>query len=151
MIRLSISPSQAAELFEGYQKHPHAKVRRRMGVLYFKSRGIAHQEICGLFQITKPTLCSILKRYESGGIASLKQLNYKGQPSKLHAFSAQLKQAFSDRPATSINEARQRIKEMTGLEGSPTQIRLFMKHLGLGLLKTGHIPGGEKGNSKKKS
>ena len=84
------------------------------------------------------------------GLEGLKLLNYKGQPSQLHPYSQVIKESFNENPVSTIQEARERIIVLTGLERSPTQIRLFLKKLGLKYLKTGNIPGGEKGNTEKK-
>lgn len=57
-----------------------------MEVLYFKSQGITHFEICRLCQITKTTLTKYIRQYQSGGIEGLKNLGYTGQPSDLPNF-----------------------------------------------------------------
>lgn len=150
MIKITFAQAEKDIFFEEYQYHWHPKIRRRMGILFFKSEGLAHQEICQLFRITRPTLSKTLKLYKAHGLEGLKRLHYKGQPSKLHPFSGLIKKEFEENPVSTIQEAKQRIKELTNLERSPTQIRLFLKKLGLKYLKTGNIPGGEKGNSDKK-
>ncbi len=150
MISITFTQEQKDIFFEEYQNHPHPKIRCRMGILFFKSEGLAHQDICRLFRITRPTLSKILRLYKEQGLEEVRTLNYKGQPSKLHPFSDLIKKEFYKNPVSTIQEARQRIKELTGIERSPTQIRLFLKKLGLKYLKTGNIPGGEKGDSDKK-
>ena len=81
MIRIEFSAAEIAQLnYERYHR-PHPKVQQRMEVLYLKSQGLAHQEICRLCNISKVTLSHYLKQYQAGGIERLKQLNYRGQPS----------------------------------------------------------------------
>jgi transposase len=48
--------------------------------------------------------------------------------------------AFSDQPPATAAEAAARIKELTGIERKPTQVRQFMKSLGMKPLKVGMIP-----------
>ena len=60
--------------------------------------------------------------------------------SDLEQHAVSLKTLFEKHPPTSVKEARQRIQELTGIERSPTQVRAFMKRIGMKYIKTGHIP-----------
>ena len=117
MIQIEFSEADIAALeYERYH-HPHPHVQRKMEVLYLKSQGLSHQEIRRLCRIrNKATLVSYLREYEAGGIAALKQLHSKGQVSELNAYAPSLKR-------------------------SPTQIKAFLKRIGLRYRKVGYIPG----------
>jgi transposase len=83
-----------------------------------------------------PLLASIQKR----GLAELKQLNFRRPTSELALHQATLEAAFqADLPRT-INEAVDRIEQLTGIRRSPTQVRQFLKGLGMKRLKVGQIP-----------
>jgi hypothetical protein len=43
-------------------------------------------------------------------------------------------------PPQTINEAVAMLKALTGIKRSPTQVRLFLKHLGLQRRKVGLLP-----------
>ncbi len=77
--------------------------------------------------------------YQTGGIEALKVLNFYCPKSELDKYREQVKTEFEVRPAKSINEATQRIENLTGIRCSPTQVNQFLKGLGLKRLKTGHI------------
>jgi len=49
--------------------------------------------------------------------------------SELEDYCEQLKAEFEARPAKSINEAVQRIEELTGIRRSPTQVEQFLNVL----------------------
>jgi hypothetical protein len=51
-----------------------------------------------------------------------------------------LEDHFQKHPPASVNQARAVIKELTGIERSLTQVREFLKHLGLKRRKVGMIP-----------
>jgi transposase len=141
MIRISFSEADIVALnYERYH-HPSPQVQKRMEVLYLKSKHLPHHEIRRLCGISKPTLVSYLRIYQLGGIEQLKQLHYQGQPSELNAHHQTIEAHFKDHPPRTSAEAQAIIERLTGIKRSPTQIRAFMKRIGLRLRKTGAIPG----------
>ena len=141
MINIEFSPEAIDALeYERYH-HPHPKVQRKIEAVYLKSQGLSHQKIRRLCRIgSKTTLVTYLKQYQAGGIDQLKQLDYQGRPSELGDHAASLEEMFKQKPPRSSAEAQARIKSVTGLHRSPTQIREFMKRLGLRYRKVGHVP-----------
>ncbi|BDA69336.1 hypothetical protein CAL7716_035020 [Calothrix sp. PCC 7716] len=121
--------------------HPHPSVQKKMEVMYLKSRGVMHKDICDLCQITKATLAKYIKQYQLGGIEELKKLDYKGRPSELNQHSDILKEHFKKHPPSTVAEASDAIEKITGIKRSPTQVREFLKRAGLRCLKVGHVPG----------
>jgi transposase len=111
-----------------------------MEVVYLKALGYAHQDIGRIASVSQQTLRRYLRSYQSGGIGALRELHFYRPESELAAHYDTLKAEFSARPAKSVNEARQRIAALTAIERSPTQIRLFLKRLGLRRRKVGQIP-----------
>ena len=83
MIRIEFDP-KAIDTLE-YERYHHLdpKTQRKMEVLYLKSHGVAHHEICRLCRISKPTLVAYLKQYQAGGIEQLKKFGYQGMSSEL--------------------------------------------------------------------
>ena len=57
-ITVSFKEEQKELLNRERYYHAHPVVRRKMEALWLKSQGLAHQEICRLASISKPTLCS---------------------------------------------------------------------------------------------
>ncbi len=82
-----------------------------------------------------------LKLYKDGGIELLGQLNYKGQASKLNAYTEQMIAYVTTHPPTGIPEAQHAVEEQTGLKRSPTHIRDFLRRIGMKCRKVGHVPG----------
>ena len=141
MIKIEFSAEEIDTLeYERYH-HPDPKVQKRMEVLFLKSQGVEHQEICRLCRISKPTLASYLKQYQEGGIEQLKKFGYSGHPSELDQHASTLEAYFKEHPPRTVAEARQVIKDQTGIERSPTQVRAFMKRIGMKCRMVGYIPG----------
>jgi len=142
MIQLEFSEADIEALdYERYH-HPHPQVQRKMEVLYLKSQGIRHQEIRRLCRIqSKTTLVKYLRDYQSGGIEALKHLHYKGQPSQLNEHLDSLKAHFEAHPPRTSAEAGAQIERLTGIKRSPTQIKAFLKRIGMKPRKVGYVPG----------
>lgn len=142
MIRLEFSEADIAALeYERYH-HPHPQIQRRMEALYLKSQGLSHQEIRRLCRIrSKTTLVTHLRDYAAGGIEALKQLHYKGQPSQLNEHIGSLKAHFEAHPPRTSAEAQAEIERITGIKRSPTQIKAFLKRIGMKPRKVGYVPG----------
>lgn len=140
MIKIEFNAEEIEQLHYERRYHPHPRVRQRMETLYLKALGYSHQEIGRIVGIGQGALRRYLRMYQAGGIEGLKELNFYRPESELNEHREQLKAEFEARPAKSINEAVQRIEKLTGIRRSPTQVRKFLKDLGVKRLKVGQIP-----------
>ncbi len=141
MIHINFSEEEINQLnYERYH-YPHPLVQKRMETLYLKSQKLPHQEICRLCRISRTTLSLYLKTYFQGGIESLKQLSYQGQPSQLNQHQKTIEEYFRQNPPRNSAEASAMIEQLTGIKRSPRQIREFMVRIGMKTRKIGHLPG----------
>lgn len=141
MIKIKFSTEEIEQLHDERRYHRHPRVRQRMETLYLKALGYQHQEIGRIMQINQQTLRNYLRMYQEGGIETLKSLNFYQPVSELQAHREVLKEAFKARPPKNINEAVERIEDLTGIRRSPTQVRKFLtENLGMKRLKVGHVP-----------
>ncbi len=140
MIKIDFTQERINALYYERYHHPHPKVQNKMEAIYLKSQGTTHKDICRLCQISKTTLAVYLKQYQEGGIDHLKKLGYKGQPSELQEHATTLEEYFRKHPPRTVAEAQAIIEKLTGIKRSPTQVRAFMKQLGLSCRKVGQIP-----------
>jgi len=140
MLKLEFSPEIVDQLHEERTQHSHTRVRQRMEAVYLKALGLPHQEIGRIVRISQATLREYLRLYASGGIAALKQLNFNQPQSELDDHREQLHQEFEEKPPATAVEAADRIEKLTGIRRSPTQVKKFLKRLGLKRRKVGQIP-----------
>jgi transposase len=127
----------------GYERyyHPNPRVQRRMEILWLKSQGETHERIAVLAKVSRRTVQRLLDSFESGGLESVRSFGEKGRENGLAPHRESLEASFRERPPRSVAEARQRIKELTGVERSFTQVRLFLRGtLGFHWRKTGAVP-----------
>lgn len=151
MIHIIFTKTEQETLFEAYRNHTSKKTRIHAHALYLKSQNLPHGLICKVLRISPGTLINILKKYQTHGIISILHFDYAGQPSALNVYASTILEDFEHNPPATIAQARMRIYELTGILRSPTSIRDFSHRFGLKYLKTGSVPGGQKGNSEKKS
>jgi transposase len=78
---------QIKELRKEKEQNPLPYVRRRCEVVLLKSQGFKNKEIERIAGVTHGTVTNYLKLYRNGQIDALKTSGYKGQPSKLHAYT----------------------------------------------------------------
>jgi len=140
MLRLEFRESdQQALNYERYH-HPHPRVQQRMEALWLKSQGIPHHQIARLCRISGNTVRAHLKRYQTGGVEALKQLSFHHPQSALQAHRETIEAPLREHPPQTINEAVAVLETLTGIRRCPTQVRLFLKQLGLKCLKVGLLP-----------
>ena len=140
MLRVRFNKEEVKQLRYERFHHPHPRVQRRMEALLLKSQGLAHKQICQVLGISGNTLRKYLRQYEAGGIEALKELRFHRPQSELTPYAGDLEEEFLDHPPATIREAAARIEELTGIKRSPTQVRVFLKKLGLRRLKVGCLP-----------
>ena len=140
MLQLEFSEADKRALNHERYHHPHPRVQQRMEALWLKSQGLPHQRIATLCAISGNTLRAYLKLYQAGGMEALKQLNFYRPQSRLNEQRETLEAHLRAHPPHTINEAISVIEALTGIRRSPTQIRVFLKHLGLKCLKVGLLP-----------
>ena len=125
--QLKFTPEIQRELnYERYH-YPAPLVMRRMEVLWLKSQGLAHEQIATLAGISENTMREYFSLYEEGGMEKLKELNYYHPESAMNEHITSLEAYFLAHPPASIKEAQQKIKDITGIERSETQVRVFLK------------------------
>jgi len=140
MIRIEFSEQELKKIQQGRYAHPHPRVRRRMEVLWLKSQGLAHREICRLAGISSNTLRQYLRMFQSGGIKRLTELNFYAPTSELEQHRGRLEAHFRKHPPATINEAASMIAELTGIKRSPSAVGRFLHSLGMAPRRVGTIP-----------
>jgi transposase len=127
----------AQERFE----HPDSRVQQRMEVLWLISQGLPHQQAGKLAGVSRATAERYVKVYRTGGVAALRQFAWFKPTSALSPYRQSLEEAFTKQPPHTVAEACARIKELTGVERKPTQVRSFLKKNWPGLAPCRRRPG----------
>jgi parallel beta-helix repeat protein len=67
----------------------------------------------------------------TGGIEQLKQIDHYWPQSQLTSYRSTLEAYFREHPPATVVEAGAKITELTGIARQPTQVRQFLKALGM--------------------
>jgi transposase len=121
-------------------QHPHPRVQRKMEVLWLKHLGRSHEDIAAIVRVSRATVQRYLDEFLAGGLERCRHCRWKGQPSTLEHHRLSLEGYFRQSPPRSVREAQQTIEEITGLRRGETQVRQFLKRLGLKPRKVAAIP-----------
>lgn len=140
MISIDFTPRDTDALHHERFHHPHPRVQLKMEAVYLKSQGLPHHEICRLARISENTLRAYLRQYQEGGIERLKQTDWAGPASELADHRETLEEYFRKNPPRSTGEAADAIERLTGIRRGLTQVRKFLKGMGLKFRKLGMIP-----------
>jgi transposase len=98
------------------------------------------KEVAKVLKVHPKTVSKHSKRYDEEGIIALTRDHRYRPVSELDDHIELLKKEFEERPCATVKEAKSRIKKLTGIERELTQVRAFLKRIGLKPLRTGHIP-----------
>lgn len=141
MIRLDLSEGQLsdiAEVLDDPSTGDHYK--RKLLVIRMHSEGAKHGFIAKVMHLHANTITNYLKEYAEGGIGATIEDRYYRPSSALEPFMQCIKCSFRVAPPADAKEALARIESMTKVRLSESQIRRFMKKLGMKLRKTASIP-----------
>jgi transposase len=140
MIQIDFTPEQIDALHHERFHHPHPRVQLKMEAVYLKSQGLPHQDICRLARISENTLRTYLRQFQEGGVERLKRTDWAGTESELDEHRGALEDHFRKSPPRSTAEAAAEIERVTGIRRGLTQVRKFLKGMGLEFRKLGMIP-----------
>ena len=140
MMTINFSDTDLAALQYWRFHHPDPRVQVRMEALYLRSQGVANRDIPRLCGISKASFHRYLTAYATGGIERLQHFEPRRPRSLLHHHRPTIEADFQQRPPATVAEAAARIAALTGITRKPTQVRQFLKALGMQPRKVGMIP-----------
>ena len=127
MTRLSFSEEGQQALHKERFEHPHPRVQQRMEALWLISQGLVYPEVARLARVSEATVDRYVATYRQGGLEALSEFKWGNSTSELLEHRDSLEESFRRNPPHTVAEACQRIKDETGIERRPTQVRAFLK------------------------
>jgi transposase len=126
-VPLRFSEEDLKTLSQDRYEHPDPRVQKRMEVLWLLSQGERYQRAAWLAGVSRATVVRYVELYRTQGVDGLRRFDWHKPVSKLEEHRATLEESFQTDPPHTIAEAAVRIKELTGLNRKPTQVRAFLK------------------------
>jgi transposase len=140
MIKVEFSEQDLKTIKDERFNHPIPLVQRRMEVLWLKSQGLSHKQISKLSGVCSNAVTKYLRLFRDGGLEEIKKVNFYRPKSELEKHSETIERYFRENPVASIAEAIAKIEELTGIRRSKTQVRVFLRNLGMRHRKVGSVP-----------
>ena len=151
MLSINIKTEDLEVIVREKETNSHPHIRKKLLVLHLKNLDLSTSLISQIVGVSANTVRSYIKEYNSQGLASILTVNFNRPQSELKKYESEIRKSFEISPPASIAEAKSRIKELTGLTRSVTQIRVFLKSIGARPLKVGVIPGKAVSEEKKRT
>ena len=127
MTRVTFSEADQQALHKERFEHPHPRVQQRMEVLWLISQGLVYPQAARLAGVSEATVDRYVAVYRQGGLDALREFNWGNSTSELLEHRDSLEESSRQNPPHTVAEACQRIKDETGIERGPTQVRAFLK------------------------
>jgi transposase len=139
-LRIQLSEEQQQIVNAERDSHPQGHVRRKMLVLWLLHRGLSREKAAEVAGLGRATVQRYVAAFRDGGLGGLRQWGVQGPVSDLAAHRDLIRDEFTRQPARSMNEACGRIERLTGIRRQPTQVRKFLKGMGLKFQRVRAIP-----------
>lgn len=129
-----------AKIESAREKHADPRVRSRLTVLWYKSLGKTNQLIADLVGYSTRQVLRILQLYARQGLESVMTFGELGRPGACDEHRERIRQELTAHPVATVDAARRRIEELTGVSLKRTRTRDVLHSLGFRWRKTAAIP-----------
>jgi transposase len=138
--RVQLTQEEQRVVNEERASHPQPRIREKMLVLWLLHCGLTRQKAAEVAGVGRATVQRYLAAYRDGGLDALRRWDVKGPASELAAYRDLIRDSFEKAPVCTIAEACERLYQLTGLRRGPTQVRKFLRDLGLKWQRARPIP-----------
>jgi transposase len=138
--RVRLTEEQQRVVNEERTFHPNPRIRERMLVLLLLHNGLTRQQAAQVVGAGRATVQRYVAAFREGGLDGLRQWNVNRPVSEMAAYRELIRESFEKQPVCTVAEAGERIFQLTGLRRGPSQVRKFLKDLGLKFQRVRMIP-----------
>jgi len=125
---------------EERSSHPNHRIREKLLVVWLLHNGLTRQQAATVVGGGRATVQRYVAAFRERGIDGLRQWNPNRPVSEMAAYRELIRESFEKQPARTVAEACERIFQLTGLRRGPSQVRKFLKDLGLKFQRVRMIP-----------
>jgi transposase len=111
-----------------------------MLVLWLLHCGTTRQKAADIVGLGRATVHRYLVAFRQGGLDGLRRCHRHGPVSAMAAYREVIRESFEKQPARTMAAACERIFQLTGLRRGPSQVRKFLKDMGLKFHRVRPIP-----------
>ena len=139
-LRVQLTEQEQHIVNEERISHPNERIRERMLVLWLLHSGVTRQKAAEIVGVGRATVQRYVAAYRDGGLDGLRRWDPNRPESEMAAYRALIRESFEKQPVHTVAEACERIFQLTGLRRGPSQVRKFLKGLGLKFQRVRVIP-----------
>ena len=139
-LRVRLTEEQQRVVNEERSAHPNPRVREKILVIWLLHNGVTRQKAAEIVGVGRTTVQRYVAAFREGGLDGLRQWNPHRPQSDMAAYRDVIRASFEKQPVRTVAEACERIFQLTGLRRGPSQVRTFLKDLGLKFQRVRMIP-----------
>jgi len=130
-LRIQLTEEQRQIVNEERSSHPNLCVREKMLLLWLLHNGLTRQKAAEIVGLGRATVQRYVVAFREGGLDGLRRSNLNRPVSEMAVYRDLIRESFEKQPARTVAEAGEQIFQLTGLRRGPSQVRKFLKDLGL--------------------
>jgi transposase len=139
-LRIHLTAEEQRVVNEERTSHPNPRIREKMLVVWLLHNGMTRQKAAEIVGVGRATVQRYVAAFREGGLNGLRQWNPNRPVSEMAAYRELIRESFEKQPVSTVAEAGERIFQLTGLRRGPTQVRTFLRDLGLKWQRVRAIP-----------
>ena len=139
-LRVQLTEEEQRVVNEERTSHPNERIRERMLVLWLLHNGDTRQRAAEIVGVGRATVQRYVAAFRVGGLDELRRWAPNRPESEMAAYRVIIRESFEKQPVRTVAEAGDRIFQLTGLRRGPSQVRKFVKGLGLKYQRVRMIP-----------
>lgn len=139
-LRVQLTEEEQHIVNEERISHPNERIRERMLVLWLLHSGLTRQKAAEIVGVGRATVQRYVAAFRDGGLDGLRRWDLNRPESEMAAYRELIRESFEKQPVHTVAEACERIFQLTGLRRGPSQVRTFLKDLGLKFQRVRVIP-----------
>jgi len=139
-LRVRLTEEEQRIVNEERISHPNERIRERMLVICLLHNGVTRQKVAEIVGVGRATVQRSVAAFRDGGLDGLRRWDPHRPASEMAAYRALIRESFEKQPVHTVAEACERVFQVTGLRRGPSQVRKFLKDLGLKFQRVRVIP-----------
>jgi len=138
--RVQLADQEYRIVNEERLSHPNERIRERMLALLLLHNGVTREKAGAIVGVGRATVQRYVAAFRDGGLDGLRRWEPNRPQSEMAAYREVIRESFEKEPVRTVAEACDRIFQLTGLRRGPSQVRKFLKDMGLKFLRVRPIP-----------
>lgn len=139
-LKFDLTEAEIAIVLEERHSYPNLSVRERMNIVWMLHKGSERDVAAKNANVSRSTVQRVVKAFRANRLDGVRNWDASGQVSEMEPFRDIIRKSLEESPPRTIGEVADRIKDLTGLERKPTQVRNFIKDMGFSWKRSRALP-----------